>query len=138
MEFLLHGFSYMNPNPSMYVLLTWHEHLGWFHSLIFRINLISLGSYFSGSCCQNWHPLHVVISSPRCTFICSWLSRSLRFLKGYGIFLNTNISLIVGRDRPFRHLQIWINSCWIFLLWILSLVFLKVRSSSCKHFGTIV
>ena len=138
MELLLHCFSYMNPNPPMYLLLTRHKHLGWFHSLIFCINLTSLGSYFSGSCCQNCDPLHVVISSPRCTFIFNWLSRSLRFLIGYGIFPTTNILLIIGRDRPFRHLQIWINSCWIFLIWILSLVFLKVCSSRCNHCSIIV
>ena len=34
----------------------------------------------------------------------------------HGIFLSINISLIIERDRPFRHLKISVISCWIFLI----------------------
>ena len=35
----LQMFFYMNPNPPMYVLKTWNEHLISFHSLMFCLKL---------------------------------------------------------------------------------------------------
>ena len=113
-------FSYMNPNSPMYVLHTWHEHLGSFYCLILCLKLTRelLFFIFAGSCCHNCGPLYAKVSSPQYTVFGNQLSRSLRFLIVYGMFLSLNISFIIGGDIPFRHLKISTIGCWIFLTWM--------------------
>ena len=113
-------FIYINPNPPMYVLHTRHEHLGSFHCLIFCLKLTRelLFFIFAGSCCYNCGPLYAKVSSPQYTIFGNRLSRSLKFLIVYGMFLSLNISFIIGGDIPFRHLIISIISYWIFLTWM--------------------
>ena len=106
-------FIYMNPNSPMYVLHTRHEHLGSFYCLILCLKLTRelLFFIFAGSCCHNCGPLYAKVSSPQYTVFGNQLSRSLRFLIVYGMFLSLNISFTIGGDIPFRHLKISIISC---------------------------
>ena len=62
--------------------------------------------YFRRELLPNYGLLYAIVSSPQYTVFGNRLSRSLRFLIVYGMFLNLNISFIIGGDKPFRHLKV--------------------------------
>ena len=105
-------FIYINPSPPMYFLYTQHEHLEFFHSLMFCLKLTRdlFFFIFAGSSCHNCGPAYAIVSSPLHTVFGKRLSRFFGFLIVYGMFFSPNISFIIGGDILLRHLKISIIS----------------------------
>ena len=93
-------------NP--YVLRNRHEHLGCFHSLMFCLKLTRELLLFSQVVVAIIVVLcmYTIVSSAQYTVFGNSLSRSLKFLMVYGIFLSLKISSVIGEDTPFRDFKI--------------------------------